>query len=187
MQRIFGAWLLVLEVLPYTGKSDRGTDQKKWLRGSRSDIFLLHASAYCFPIERPPPLGLRSGSPRAHLYVVGMSLSNPACPLFKIFYFFLLFCVCVYFCLYGPLKLIWFHKFSRQLSVFSLCSSGLISVLLVLSSICNRVHCRLIYSISICSIYSRRRQTAGVRAGRSLVQCVFLSVWRHVLREKRMM
>ena len=44
-------------------------------------------------------------------------------------------CSCVYFCLYGPFNCISFHKFSRQLSAFSLCSSGLISALLVLSTI----------------------------------------------------
>ena len=47
-----------------------------------------------------------------------------------------LFCSCVYFCLYGPFNCISFHRFSQQLSVFSLCSSGLISVILVLSTIC---------------------------------------------------
>ena len=46
-----------------------------------------------------------------------------------------LFCSCVYFCLYDPFNCISFHKFSRQLSVFSLCSSGLIFALLVLSTI----------------------------------------------------
>ena len=45
-----------------------------------------------------------------------------------------LFCSCVYFCLYDPFKCISFHKSSRQLSTFSLCSSGLISALLVLST-----------------------------------------------------
>ena len=45
-----------------------------------------------------------------------------------------LFCSCVYFCLYSPLNSISFHKVSRQLSAFSLCSSGLISALLVLST-----------------------------------------------------
>ena len=45
-----------------------------------------------------------------------------------------LFCFCVYFCLCGPLSCISFHKFSRQLSAFSLCSSGLMSALLVLST-----------------------------------------------------
>ena len=43
-----------------------------------------------------------------------------------------LFCSCVWFCLYGPFNCISFHKFSRQLSDFSLCSSGLISALLAL-------------------------------------------------------
>ena len=45
------------------------------------------------------------------------------------------FCFCVCFCLYGPFNCISFHKFSRQLSAFSLCSSGLISALFVLSTI----------------------------------------------------
>ena len=44
-----------------------------------------------------------------------------------------LFYSCVYFCLYGPFNCISFHKFPRWLSAFSLCSSGLISALLVLS------------------------------------------------------
>ena len=42
-----------------------------------------------------------------------------------------LFCFCVYHC---PSNCISFHKFSPQLSAFSLCSSGLISALLVLST-----------------------------------------------------
>ena len=46
-----------------------------------------------------------------------------------------LFCSCVCFCLCGPFNCISFHKFSRQLSAFSLCCSGLISSLLVLSSV----------------------------------------------------
>ena len=47
-----------------------------------------------------------------------------------------LFCSCVYFCLYGPFNCISFHKFSWQLSVFSHCTSSLISALLVLSTLC---------------------------------------------------
>ena len=39
----------------------------------------------------------------------------------------------VSFCLYGPFNCISFHKFCRQLSAFSLCSSGLIFALLGLS------------------------------------------------------
>ena len=46
----------------------------------------------------------------------------------------LLICSCVCFCLYGPFCCISFHKFSRQLSTFSLFSSGLINTLLVLST-----------------------------------------------------
>ena len=45
-----------------------------------------------------------------------------------------LFCFCVCFCLCGPFNCISFHKFSWQLSAFSLCSSGLNSALLVLST-----------------------------------------------------
>ena len=37
-----------------------------------------------------------------------------------------LFCSCVCFCLYEPYNCISFHKFSRQLCLFSLCSPGLI-------------------------------------------------------------
>ena len=44
-------------------------------------------------------------------------------------------CSCVCFCLYGPFNCILFHKSSRPLSAFSLCSTGLISALLVLSTI----------------------------------------------------
>ena len=43
-----------------------------------------------------------------------------------------LLCSCVYFCLYVPFNYFSFHKSSRQLSVFSLCSSGLNFALLVL-------------------------------------------------------
>ena len=43
-----------------------------------------------------------------------------------------LFCSCVCFCLYVLFNSISFHKFSRQLLAFSLCSSGLNSALLVL-------------------------------------------------------
>ena len=46
-----------------------------------------------------------------------------------------LFCSCVYFCFCVRFNCISFHKFFRQLSAFSLCSSGLISALLVLWTI----------------------------------------------------
>ena len=67
-----------------------------------------------------------------------MSDINQPClstPFFWYIYFFFLFRSHVYFCLYGPFNCISFHKFSWQLSIFSLCSSGLISALLVLSTI----------------------------------------------------
>ena len=72
-------------------------------------------------------------SPRAHLHVVGMlrfmsHINQPSLPT-------LLSCSCVYFSLYGPFACISFRKLSRQLSAFSLCSSGLISASLVLSTI----------------------------------------------------
>ena len=46
-----------------------------------------------------------------------------------------LFCFCVCFYLYGPFNFISFLEFSRQLCVFSLSSFGLISALLVLSTV----------------------------------------------------
>ena len=47
-----------------------------------------------------------------------------------------LFCSCVCFCFYGPFNCISFHKFSRRLFALSLGSSGFLSALLVLSTIC---------------------------------------------------
>ena len=44
-------------------------------------------------------------------------------------------CSCVYFCHHGPFNCISFYEFFRQLSIFSLCCSGLLSALLVLSTI----------------------------------------------------
>ena len=44
-------------------------------------------------------------------------------------------CSCVGFCLNGPFNCISFCKVSRQLSAFSLCFPGLISALLVLSTV----------------------------------------------------
>ena len=47
-----------------------------------------------------------------------------------------LFRYCICFCLYDPFNYNLFHKFSLQLSLFSLCSSGLVSASLVLSTVC---------------------------------------------------
>ena len=72
-------------------------------------------------------------SPRAHLHVIGMlrfMLWHKPAELAHS----LLFRSCVYFCLCGPFNCISFHKFSRQLSAFSLCSCNLISAFLVLST-----------------------------------------------------
>ena len=75
-----------------------------------------------------------SVSPRAHLHVMGMlrlmflTEATKACPLLFILFSWL-------FLSYGPFNCISFHKFSRQLSAFSLCFSGLTSALLVLSTI----------------------------------------------------
>ena len=80
-------------------------------------------------------LALSLSSPWAHLHVVGIlwfmskPQTNRACP----FLFILFLCL---FLSYDPFNCIPFHKFSRQFSVFSLCSSGLISALLVLSTLC---------------------------------------------------
>ena len=52
-----------------------------------------------------------------------------------------LFCSCVCFCLYGPSNCISFHNFSRQLSVFSLCSSGLTCLFMQASFSPDVIHC----------------------------------------------
>ena len=80
------------------------------------------------------PLSLLE-SLRAHHHVVGMlrfmsDINHPSLP--TLFFFF---CSCVYFCLHGPISCISFYKLSRHVSVFSLCSSGLISAFSVLVSV----------------------------------------------------
>ena len=99
-------------------------------------IFISWANAYpCILVLHVTPIGVPVGSPSrggdVRVYVkntIQPSLPTP---------FFFLFCSCVYFCLYGPVNCISFHKFSGQPSIFSLCSSGLISLstLLALSNI----------------------------------------------------
>ena len=82
------------------------------------------------------PLGLVASCPRELTFTwwgsYGLCLWHKPTELAHSF----LFCSCFYFCLYGPFSCISLHKFSRQLSVFSVCSSGLISALLVLSTVC---------------------------------------------------
>ena len=65
------------------------------------------------------------GDVTAYVY----DITNRACPLLSILFL-------IHFCLYGPFNCISSHKFSWQPSIFSLCSSGLICALLVLSIVC---------------------------------------------------
>ena len=74
-----------------------------------------------------------------------------------------LFCFCVYFCLYGPFNCISFHKFSRQLSAFSLCSSGLISALLVLSTIYLFMKVSLSPDIILCGWLSLKHRLSNLQ------------------------
>ena len=89
-------------------------------------VLLLFASNFPSVLFKEGPRGLTS----TWWVCYGLCLIKPT----ELAHSFLL-CVCVYFCLYGPFNCISFHGFSRQLSVFWLCSSGFISVLLILSTI----------------------------------------------------
>ena len=70
-----------------------------------------------------------------------------------------LFCSCVCFCLYDPFNCISFHKFSWQLSAF--CSSGLISALLVLSTIYLFIKVSFGPDIILCGWLGLKRQPAN--------------------------
>ena len=76
-----------------------------------------------------PPASVPAGSPSRGGDVTVYVWRNPT----ELAHSFL-FCSCVRFCLYGPFNCISFRRFSRQLSVFSLCFCGLSSALLVLST-----------------------------------------------------
>ena len=80
----------------------------------------------CYCYHRPVPAGSpsRGGDVTVYIWHKPTERAHP-----------FLFYSCVYFCLYGPFNCISFHKLSRKLSVFSLCSSDFISALLVLSTI----------------------------------------------------
>ena len=69
-----------------------------------------------------------------------------------------LFCSCVHICVYGPFNCISVHKFSRQLFTFSLCSSGLISALLVLSTIYLFIKVSLSPDIILCGSLGSKHQ-----------------------------
>ena len=86
---------------------------------------LRHASTPLVPAGSPSHGG------DVAVYVFDISQPNVPTP----FFFFFLSCSCVYFCLYGPFNRISVHETSRHLCAFSHCFSGLISALLVLSTI----------------------------------------------------
>ena len=84
--------------------------------------------------RRPPPPLPRTVCPLNTVHTVPRYVLC-ACCMYCLTLFFFLFCSCACFCLYGPFNCISFRKFSRQLYIFSLCSSGFTSALLVLSYI----------------------------------------------------
>ena len=92
-----------------------------------------------------------AGSPsRAGGVVVNVFKTNkPSLPMHSFFKYFF-YSVFVSLCLCGPFNCISFHKCSRQLPVFSLCSSGLISALLVLSTIYLFKKISLSHDINLC-------------------------------------
>ena len=87
---------------------------------TRPDVFNYCLSCYSVPMGSPS----RGGDVMVYVWHEPAELAHSV-----------LFCSCVYFCLYGPFNCISLHKFSRQLSVFSFCSCGLSSVYLLLSAI----------------------------------------------------
>ena len=73
---------------------------------------------------------------------------SPRGPTSTVYVFFFFFCnrnqpswptpfplTCVYFCLIGPFNYVSFHKLTQRFSAFSLCSSDLVSALLVFSTV----------------------------------------------------
>ena len=101
-------------------------------------------------------------SPRAHLDVVEilrvLSLWHKPTELAHSF----LFCSYVCFYQYSPFNCISYNKFSRQLSPFSLCSSGLISALLVLSTIYLFVKVSLSPDIILCGWLGLKHQLTNI-------------------------
>ena len=105
----------------------------KWVKSRNWNTCVYYFIWLCFcelnPVLNCEPCEVPMGSP-SRGGDVEVYRHEPA----KLSHFFL-FCSCVCFCLCGPFNCISLHKFSRQLSAFSLCSSGLISALLVHSSV----------------------------------------------------
>ena len=103
--------------------------EKKLIRNT----FLCLEDYQCCSITKVTWLVNPNTGPRgAHLHVVGTLQFVSDYKPTQLAHF--LFCSCVCFCLCGLFNCIPLHKFSRPLSNFSLCSSSLISVLLVLST-----------------------------------------------------
>ena len=88
-----------------------------------------------------------------------------------------LFCSCVYFCLYGPFNCISFHKFSRELSGFYLCSSSPNSAIAVLSTIYFFTKVSLSPDIILCGWLGLKHQL-------SLSLSRFFFLWRHFLQPR---
>ena len=112
-------------------------DASKPSRTPRTNLMLLLTTWYVTSCNIPKPF---SCAGRALIFTwwgcYDSCLRREPTELAYSFFFFFLLCSCVCFCLYGPFNCISFHTFSSQLSVFLLCSSGLIFALLVLSTIC---------------------------------------------------
>ena len=92
--------------------------------------FLLSLLLHIFVLGLLVPVGSPSRGGDVVIYFFDVKQLSLPCP-----FFFFKFCSCVCFCFYGPFNCISLHKFSRQLSVFSPCSTGLNDALLVLSII----------------------------------------------------
>ena len=111
-------WLISGSVdRPERSLSGWGVVKIQELTDSLLSLFLLYV-----------PAGSASRGRDVAVYVFDVTQPSLPAPIF-------LFCSRVCFCLCGPFNCISFHKFSGQLSAFSLCYSGLISALLGLSTI----------------------------------------------------
>ena len=83
-----------------------------------------------------------------------------------------LFCACIRFRLYGPSTCISFHKFSWQLSAFSLCSSSLNSASLVLSTTYLFIKVPLSPDMILCGWLGLKHQLQFY-----LLLCLFAFLW----------
>ena len=110
----------------------------------------VQAEALMLPNEHfgPKKIGaLKPTTNDAWASVTKLPASSPSCGVEVVLYVFdknqpslptPLVCSCVCVSLYGPFNCISFYEFFRQLSIFSLCCSGLLSALLVLSTLYER-------------------------------------------------